>query len=70
MGESSGGGCSPVDKINVVSGSYPIAVGAGGAAVVGSNMAGLNGGNSSAFGLTAIGGGGGSDRHDTAGKFP
>lgn len=38
--------------------SYPIVVGAGGAAVVG-NIAAPNGDNSSAFGLTAIGGGGG-----------
>ena len=58
-----------METVTVTSGSYSIVVGAGGAAVVGSNQAGLNGGNSSAFGHTAIGGGGGSNRHDTAGKL-
>ncbi|GFH47586.1 hypothetical protein CTEN210_04061 [Chaetoceros tenuissimus] len=69
VGESSGGGCSPVGKATVTSGSYSIVVGAGGAAVVGSNMAGLSGENSSAFGHTAIGGGGGSNRDSIAGKL-
>ncbi|GFH55188.1 hypothetical protein CTEN210_11664 [Chaetoceros tenuissimus] len=68
VGELSGGGCSPVDKVTVTSGSYPIVVGAGGAAVVGHDIAGLNGGDSSAFGHTAIGGGGGSNRHTSPGK--
>ena len=59
-----------MSKATVTSGSHSIVVGAGGAAVVGSNQAGLNGGNSSAFGHTAIGGGGGSNRDSIAGKFP
>ena len=60
VGRGGGGGAGGVltGSINATSTSYSITVGAGGAAV-NNDKRGINGGNSSAFGLTAIGGGGG-----------
>ncbi|WP_051260844.1 glycine-rich domain-containing protein [Algoriphagus marincola] len=59
QGESSGGGASAEAPLALSTGTYPIVVGAGG---IGGQVVwnvGARGGNSSAFGLTSIGGGGG-----------
>jgi hypothetical protein len=60
VGRGGGGGAGGVltGSIEVSSGSYTIVVGAGGNAVTNDNR-GINGTNSSAFNLPAIGGGGG-----------
>lgn len=57
-----GGGAGGVIKTsvkNITAGSYTVTVGNGGSAVVNADAAGGAGGNSSVFGITAIGGGGG-----------
>lgn len=58
------GGLIYAKKVEVSASSYPIVVGAGGgSAGANSDTPGSDGGNSTAFGLTAIGGGGGGSRN-------
>jgi hypothetical protein len=63
VGESSGGGQSAEPKISIVSGSYPVTVGAGGAgaptASSPNSSAGQNGGISRFYTIECFGGGGG-----------
>lgn len=70
-GGGGGGGVIERTVKNITAGSYAVTVGAGGSAVVNADAAGGNGGNSSVFGITAIGGGGGGSwdvtRNGTAG---
>jgi len=61
-GRGAGGGAGELyfdDNLNLSSSSYSISVGDGGAGGAGGNSDGLSGSNTSAFGITAAGGGGG-----------
>ena len=58
-GGGGGSGGVVTGQINVTAGSYSIVVGSGGSAGVSGSGPGGAGGNSSAFGYTAVGGGGG-----------
>jgi len=61
-GGGGGAGGLLTGSLAVTPDSYPVAVGAGGSGV--QNATGINGGNSSALGLTALGGGGGGSQVD------
>ena len=67
-GESSGGGCGAAATYTASATSYSVTIGAGGGARVGAGNAGYNGGDSSVFGITAYGGGGGSNRDSVPGS--
>lgn len=58
-GGGGGGGVIYNSSRSVTSGTYAVAVGAGGVGTLGSDVPGLNGGNSAFDGTTSIGGGGG-----------
>ena len=69
-GGGGGGGGYITGTMKLLAGTYPIVIGAGGNGGTFVNNAYIhstNGGNSSAFGLTAYGGGGGGGRDDTFG---
>lgn len=65
-GGGGAGGLVFAENISISSGTYPITVGSGGTGNVDQNT-GQNGGNSTALGLTALGGGGGA-AGDTGGE--
>ena len=67
--QGGGGGAGDLifDTLSIVKNTYPINVGGGGPPTSGST--GLNGGNTEAFSLTAIGGGGGGDGTGGSGGF-
>lgn len=66
LGGGGGGGAGGmiVGSLSGATGGYPIVIGAGGAAIYRSR--GNSGGNTTAFGLTAIGGGGGGDGENSS----
>ena len=66
--EVSGGGCSVLSTVTGLIGSYNIIVGAGGSEGTPFVDRGGSGGDSSAFGITAIGGGGGAGRDHESGS--
>lgn len=68
-GGGGGGGLVYNSSVSVTPGSsYVITVGAGGTGGVGDAVKGSNGSNTTAFGMTAIGGGAGGGRNSTAGN--
>lgn len=69
VGESSGGGASAEARITCHTGAYPVVIGAGGVGRAnGTSLQGGDGTSSSAFGLSAIGGGG-AGTGGTSGSF-
>lgn len=75
MGGGGGAGGYLTGTFASTGGTYPIVVGAGGAArpnIYTANQRGGDGGNSSAFGITAFGGGGGASAHrsDNMTQYP
>ena len=66
-GGGGAGGAKMFNDITSSVGSYAVAVGTGGAARVGSGLAGINGNNSSALGKSTTGGGAGGGGFQTAG---